>query len=316
METRVLRYFVEAARLGSISRAAESLHVTQPTMTRQLKALEQELGVRLYSRSSCSIRITDDGRRLLERAADILQLVERARAEFSRTRAVKNADLYLGCPESASMGRIFDAIAGLSARDLSVRCHITSGNAPAVLERLEDGRDEIALIFDESGSEKFSVEPLELYDAWGALLPADHPLAKHESMDLDTLATLPLIVSSQAWQQVFWSWYGNRMDSLNVAATFNLCYNAAHLVKSSSGVAVTIGGIVATGGETGLAFVPLEGVRPEQLKLVLRRGRSLSPGCSIVVETIRQRFASGSGRGKTHEEPASGPGACDTGRAR
>ena len=170
MENRVLRYFVEMANEKSMSRAAEKLHVTQPTMSRQLKELEDELGVKLFLRTNYAIRLTDEGEIFLRRAKDILSLVDKTKAEFRQPENPISYSISVGCPESDSIKYIARAVRKLHESGIPLICHVHSGNAEDVLERLNRGLDDQALVLDDVDSLRYHHIPLPAHDIWGVIM--------------------------------------------------------------------------------------------------------------------------------------------------
>ena len=142
MEIRVLRYFLETAREGNMTRAAERLFISQPTMSKQLKELENELGTKLFIRSNYSIKLTEAGMLLRDRAEDILSLVDKTEAEFKSLEEANSGDIFVGAPESEAMSLFAEAVCSLRKKHPRIRCNIYSGNLTDVCERLDKGRDQ------------------------------------------------------------------------------------------------------------------------------------------------------------------------------
>ena len=142
MEIRVLRYFLETAREGNMTRAAERLFISQPTMSKQLKELENELGTKLFIRSNYSIKLTEAGMLLRDRAEDILSLVDKTEAEFKSLEEADSGDIFVGALESEAMSLFAEAVCSLRKKHPRIRCNIYSGNLTDVCERLDKGRDQ------------------------------------------------------------------------------------------------------------------------------------------------------------------------------
>lgn len=290
MENRVLRYFVEMANEKSMSRAAERLHVTQPTMSRQIKELEEELGVKLFLRTNYAIRLTDEGEVFLRRAKDILSLVDKTRAEFSKSDDMHGYSVNIGCPESDSIKYVARAVKNLRDGGIPMVCHFHSGNAESVLERMNKGLDDLALVLDYVDTARYNHVPLPAHDAWGAIMKKDHPLAMHKRLTTDDLLGQPLIVSRQASEQIFPVWFGEKTDSLNVVASFNLAYNAALFVREGIGIAISLDKLVNVGENSDLVFRAITGVADSQMKLVWRKNAALSKSARLLVDAIKREF--------------------------
>ena len=156
MEIRTLRYFLETAREGNMTRAAERLFVSQPTMSKQLKELESELGTKLFIRSNYSIKLTEAGMLLKKRAEDILSLVDKTEAEFKSLDELNSGDIYIGAPESESMMLFADAVSSFQKDHPGMRCNIYSGNMEDVCDRLDKGLLDFAIVMSSVDISKYN----------------------------------------------------------------------------------------------------------------------------------------------------------------
>ena len=182
MEIRVLRYFLEVARTGNITHAAERLHITQPTLSRQLKDLETELGKKLFVRSSFSVRLTDEGLLLRKRAEDICEMVDKTAAEFKALDEITGGDIHIGCAESDGIKYLAQRIQAVQAQYPRIRVHLYSGDRSDLAERLEQGLLDFAVLVESNDLSKYNYLPLPGADAWGVILRKDHPLAEQEAV--------------------------------------------------------------------------------------------------------------------------------------
>lgn len=290
MENRALRWFVEMANERSMSRAAQRLHVTQPTMSRQLKELEEELGTKLFLRTNYAIRLTDAGEVFLRRAKDILALVDKTEDEFRKTKEKQIYSVNVGCPESDSVKYIARTVKKLRDGGVPMVCHFHSGNAESVLERLNKGLDDIALVLDYVDTVRYHCIPLPAHDIWGVVMKKDHPLATRKRLTTDDLLDEPLIISRQAAEQIFPVWFGDRRNRLNIVASFNLAYNASLFVKEGIGIAVSLDKIVNVSEHSDLVFRPITGVADSQMKLVWRQNTVLSKSAQLLINAIKREF--------------------------
>lgn len=291
MEIRTLRYFLAVAREENMTRAAEVLHVTQPTLSKQIKSLERELGQKLFVRHSFSIELTDEGRLLQERAADLVRLADRIEGEFASMGDVTGGDIHLGLAESWQVRRLAREIASFRETHPGLRYHVSSGVTAEVCERLDRGVLDFALLAEEPNADKYESLRFPQADVWGLVVPADSPLASRASLTVDDLAGLPLLCSGQGWRVDIPRWAGERMGELVLAGEFGLPYNASLFVREGLGYLLTFDHLVGTGGETGLEFRPLEPRLETPAYLVWRRGQPLSPIAASFLDHLRRDLA-------------------------
>ena len=261
VELRVLQYFLAVAREQSISAAAESLHLSQPTLSTQLRQLEEELGKQLLIRGakgSRRVTLTEEGVILRKRAEEILALVHRAEDEIARSDENIAGDVYIGAGE-ADIVRLFAEAAKLvQDRYPDVHYHITSGNAEHVLDQLDKGLIDFGIVFGGVDSQKYEFISLPVRDSWGVLMRRDSPLAGKDAIRPEDLWDKPLIISRQRDADPQLSrWLRRELYSLNVVATYNLVFNASLLVDEGVGYALCLDRLINTSG-SGMCFRPLE----------------------------------------------------------
>ena len=289
MELRVLRYFLAVVREQSISRAAESLSLTQPTLSRQLMDLEEELGVRLLTRGrkNHSIALTEEGMLLKARAEEIVALADRTEAELAWQEREIAGDIYLGAGETDAMRLLAQAAKRLQETYPHIRYHLFSGNAEDVSARLDKGLLDFGVLIGEADLSKYNFLPLGAVDVWGVLLRGDDPLAVKDSIRPEDLWSRPLILSQQSLRSNELSgWLGRSMERLNVAATYNLIYNAALLVEAGLGCAITIEKLVNTSGRP-LCFRPLEPRFEGRLNIVWKKHHVFSKAAEAFLREMR-----------------------------
>ena len=293
MEIRVLRYFLETAREGNITRAAERLHVTQPTMSRQLKDMEEELGVKLFIRTNYALRLTEAGMLLRKRAEDILDLVDKTESEFKTMDDRIGGEIFVGCPEADSFKYFARALKRVQQQHVGVRCHITSGNSEAVTEKLDKGILDFALVMEYANPLKYNCLDIPAQETWGVFMRKDSPLAKKKTLRLADLYDLPLICSQQNIEQNFPVWFGEKLDSLNIVATYNLFYNAAILVREGLGYAISYDKMADTGKESQMLFIPLTDVPLSAMKIIWKKYQVFSPAASLLLNELKNEFGNG-----------------------
>lgn len=288
MEFRVLQYFLMIAREGTISDAASALHLSQPTLSRQIKELERELGATLFARGGGRrVELTEEGLRLRRRAEEIVDLVGRTEAEFRTPGDAVAGEVRIGGGESPAMNLVARVVEEVRRDYPRIRFQLFSGNAEDVAERLDTGRLDFGLFVGEADLAKYDQVALPAVDAWGAFMRPHDPLASRDAVTPDDLRRSPLILSRQAIGEME-EWFGCEADELDVAATFNLLYNACALVRAGVGYALSIDGIVrAEGAVDGLVFRPLEPQKTARLALAWKRHQAFSPAASVFLERVR-----------------------------
>ena len=290
MELRHLRYFLAVAREGNVTRAAASLHVTQPTLSRQLADLEQELGRELLVRESRGVTLTDDGMLLRKRAEEIVALADRTEHELMGDDSQIEGDVWVGGGETRTMALVARAMTTIARDHPGVRLRMHSGNADDIIERVDKGLLDFGVILGRNPEARFETLSLPSHERWGILVRRDDPLAALDVASLEDLADRRLIVSAQPSDS---SQPTSETEQLlgelsaNVVATYPLLYNASLLVEEGFGIAFCLDGIVATGPETPFAFVPttLQPLVPTHL--IWKRFVPQSRAAALFLRTMR-----------------------------
>lgn len=262
MEIRVLKYFLAVAREGSITKAANSLHLTQPTLTRQLQDLEHELKQKLFIRGKHNVTLTQEGLILRKRAQEIIDMVEKTEAEFQSISDSISGDIYIGGGETDSMKYIAEVIKDLQLEYPGIKYHIYSGNAEDVTEKLDRGLLDFGVLIQPVDLSKYDSIELPEKDVWGVITRMDNPLALKEKILLQDLINVPILASRQmspkySKESGFLDWFGDEFEKLNITATYNLVYNAAIMVKAGIGNAITLDRLINTSQSSNLCFRPL-----------------------------------------------------------
>lgn len=296
MELRILKYFLAVAREESISGAAQALHMTQPTLSRQLMDLEEELGKQLLIRGSRRITLTEEGMLLRKRAAEILDLVEKAEAELTAPDEVVNGDIYIGGGETEAMRMIAEIATGLQRSCPDIRYHLYSGNADDVTERLDKGLLDFGVLIEPANMKKYDYIRLPATDTWGLLMPRDCPLAARPVIRPQDLWDLPLITSRQSMlSNEFSGWLGKEFEKLRIVATYNLVYNASLLVAAGMGYALCLDKLVNTSAESPLCFRPLEPRMEVHLDIVWKKYQVFSGAAERFLKEVRAAFHGNAG---------------------
>lgn len=286
MELRVLRYFLTVAREGSITAAADLMHVTQPTLSRQLKDLEEELGKKLFIRSSHSIILTEEGLLLRRRAEEIIDMVDKVESEFSSMEETISGDVYIGGGETDAMKQIASIIKELQVSYPNIRYHLYSGNSEDVTERLDKGLLDFGILIQPADLSKYNYIDIPASDVWGVVMRKDSPLAIKDAIQAEDLLNVPIICSRQAIKQTlskneFSNWFGEDFDKLNVVTTYNLAYNASIMVEEGIGYGLVLDKIVNTSSDSNLCFRPLEPKLESGLNIVWKKHQVFSAAADL-----------------------------------
>lgn len=293
MEIRVLRYFLTVVREESISAAADYLHITQPTLSRQIKELEDELGVKLLNRGKKNrkITLTDEGMLLRKRAEEIVTLADKTRAEFDAAEEIISGDIYIGGGETEAMRLIARAAKKLQDSYPHIKYHLFSGNADDVAERLDKGLLDFGVFIEPANMEKYDYLRLPVTDTWGLLMRKDSPLASLNNIEVKNLKKIPLIVSRQSMTSNEFSGWGRfDFNQLNIVATYNLVYNASLLVAEGLGYALCLDRLVDTTDSSELCFRPLKPHLEARLNLVWKKYQIFSKAGEKFLEKLQEEF--------------------------
>ncbi len=273
MEFRVLQYFLAVTREGNISAAAQSLNLSQPSLSRQLKDLEEELGATLFIRGNRHIELTEEGLILRKRAGEIMQLVELTESEISEVKNNISGTLSIGAGESLSMHRITEVFRRLKENYPDIRLNVVSGDTEDLQDRLDRGLLDFALIFTDFDRNAYHHLTLEEKEIFGVIMRRDDALAEKEFITVKDLYGKPLIVSRANGLDIF---SGSQARRLQVAATYNLLYNASLMVEDGIGVAISFDGLVDTSENSSLCFRPLYPEISVSPSLIWKRHQKLS----------------------------------------
>lgn len=294
MELRVLRYFLAVAREENISRAADFLHVTQPTLSRQLMDLEDELGARLFERGkrNKSIALTNEGMLLRKRAEEIIELTDKMEAEFSATDELVSGDVYIGGGETDAMRFIARTVRDLQKEYPLIRYHLFSGNANDVMERLDKGLLDFGIVIEPADIEKYNYIQLPMTDTWGVLMRKDSPLAELDTITIDNLTGVPILASRQSLvRNELAGWGGRDFEKLNIVTTYNLIYNAALMVDEGVGYAFCLDKLVNTTGDSSLCFRPLEPRLEAHLDIIWKKYQVFSKAVEKFLGRLQQNLS-------------------------
>lgn len=288
MEIRVLRYFLTVAREGGINRAAEILHITQPTLSRQLAALEDEVGVKLFERGARKITLTNEGMLLRRRAEEILSLVDRTQTELLEQDQLVEGRVVIGCGELAAVGLLPEIIASFHEKYPLVTYDIYTANADVVKEQMEKGLADIGILLEPIDIEKFDFLRLKRRERWVALMRLDDPLAAQETISPKDLKGKPLILPSRTnVRNELSNWFGNEFSEAQVLFTSNLATNGALMVQAGLGYSITVEGAIPFWDEKKIASRPLSPEIVSDSVFAWKRSQPLTPAVEKFVNEIK-----------------------------
>lgn len=293
MEIRVLQYFMAVAKHENITKAAEELHLTQPTLSRQLTDLEEELGVQLLVRGKRKTQLTEAGLMFKTRAQEILSLTEKTKEQFAKLDELVAGDIYIGAGETEAMACLAKVLAPLRRSYPHIRFHLVSGNEDLIYDYLQKGLLDFGLVCRADAPRMYVFRRIPHDDVWGLMMRADNPLAAKEVLTRADLVEEPLILSEQAMKRhELDHYFGSAAEKIEVAGTYNLLYNTIFFIEAGIGSALCFKGMAdAVGTSRGLVFRPLEPELRSANYVVWRRDQVFSCAGRLVVAALDEVFS-------------------------
>lgn len=291
MELRVLRYFLTVVREESIVDAANVLHLTQPTLSRQLRDLEKEFGAKLFIRGNKSkkLSLTDKGILLRQRAEELIELADKTAQEMFSHDSSISGTIIIGGGESDAMRLVAKTANRLKGQHPDLHYQLFSGNAEDVKERLDKGLLDFGVFIEPTDLQKYECLRLPVVDSWGLLVRKDSPLAEKSTISPEELLNTPLLVSRQHnVAKSFEAWSGIAETQLNIVATYNLIFNAALMVEEGFGNALCLDKLINTSGNCQLRFISMEPKMDVHLDLAWKKYQVLSKAAEVFLEMIRK----------------------------
>ncbi len=276
MELRVLEYFLTVAREQSITRAAELLHITQPTMSRQLMQLESEFGKKLFIRGNRKITLTEEGQYLLKRAEEIISLSRRTEDEMKNQINTLSGDIYIGTGESASVRHIIKVAHKIQKEYPDVRFHFTSGDSIDLIDRLDKGLFDFCILYGETDRSKYDYLLLPYKERWGVLMHNQSELAVLDRIKPEYLRDKPLIVSRQMLDSPgYFDWLGAKRENLNIINSYNLAFTGTLMASEQMGYVLTLADLINIEG-TELCFKEIDPMLELNISLVWKKHKMKS----------------------------------------
>lgn len=289
MELRVLRYYLTVAREENITRAADILHITQPTLSRQMAKLEEELNTKLFERTNRKISLTESGMLLRRRAEELVSLADKIQQDFQNGDDELMGLVSIGSGISAAVSENLPEIMEIYAQNYpQVRFELRTGTASVIKDQLDKGILDVGILMEPVEVEKYDFVRLPQKEVWGILMPDDDPLSQKEVITPADLRSLPLIVSWRIGEREAKAWFGGDTEKLNVFCTYDLIDNAALLVKHHLGYAFTIKGALKS--FPGLTFRPLFPEVSNTSVLVWKKYQPVNQAVQKFIELVRNAY--------------------------
>ena len=293
IETRLLQYFLAVAQEQSITKAAEYLHITQPTLSKQMMDLEEALGKQLLVRGRKKVTLTEEGAFLRNRAQEIISLMDKTESAFRENEQSITGDVYIGCGEYRSTVSIMQLIRSIQEEYPDICFHFFSSNADAIIERLDKGLLDMGFLLEPEISPRYDCKKLPLHEAWGILMRKDAPLAARESLSFSELADFPLIMPNQTFNNHRMATYlADAKIEPHTVATYNLIYNAGLMVEAGIGYALCIDELINTAGNHPLTFRPLAPPLYSDVYLFTKKYQVLSKAAKLFISRLEANVAS------------------------
>lgn len=288
MELRELRYFLAVAREKNITKAADALYISQPSLSKQMQNLEKEIGSPLFVRGSRSVTLTETGMLLKKRAEELLELYEKTEAELAAPAETVCGEVRIGGGESYALQTVMQAAKAVQDNYPHITFRFFSGDADDVTEKLDRGLIDFGVMVDLPDTSQYNALRLPLTDRWGVLMRRDSPLGEKESVSPSDLTGQPVLASRQMLEKkgMINEWM-RRIGKMDVRATFNLVYNASIMVQEGVGYAITLEKLINTTGESALCFRPLQPEVRTNLDLVWKKHAVFSKPSLCFLEAFR-----------------------------
>lgn len=286
IDLRLLESFMAIVDEGTISAAADSLHISQPALSRQLKILEKEVGQQLIHRSNKVATLTEAGSLLRDKARTLLNLAAETMREVSAEGTEIAGEVRIGAAESSAFSVIAQAAKRLQDEHPDVRCSVHSGGGRTVEDGLNSGQFSFGLFIEPWDLSRYETVQMPREDRWGILVRHDSPLAGKRSVSLSELAGLDVVAPERVVTPTgVSSWLGSA-PTMNLRGTFNLLYNAGLMVEEGIGAAIGIDGIMRTGS---VQFIPFSPAVTSRLHLAWLPGRRLTPAEQKLLDYVREQ---------------------------
>ncbi|MEI0612133.1 LysR family transcriptional regulator [Brachyspira pilosicoli] len=295
MEIRVLKYFLTTIREGNITKAAKYLNLTQPNLSRQINMLERDIGHKLFERKHNNIILTPEGILLKKRAEEIINMVDKTRAEFNFTDKVIAGDIFIGAGETWAMSLVASVMKDVQSDYSHIKYNIYSGNFQDITEKLDKGLLDFGLLIDPADLSKYDYLKIPVKDTWGLAMRKDSPLSNKKNVTKKDLLNIPLIISRQVIETEiedndFSRWFSDTFDNLNITATYNLIYNALIMVREGMGYALCLDKLIDNMYHQNICFIPLKPKLESGINIVWKKNQEFSRASKIFLDRLTNKF--------------------------
>ena len=291
IETRLLQYFLAIAEEQSITKAAEYLHISQPTLSKQMMDLEKSLGKQLLIRGRKRVTLTEEGAYLRSRAQEIISLMDKTESAFRENEQNITGDVYIGCGEHRSTFSIMQLIHTIQEEYPDIQFHFFSSNADTITERLDKGLLDMGFLLEPEISPRYDYQKLPLHETWGILMRKDSPLAVKKEISFSELTDLPLIMPSQTSNRDhLTTFFVDEMAEPHIVSTYNLIYNAGLMVEAGMGYALCIDELINTAGNHPLTFRPLSPLLQSDVYLFTKKYQVFSKAARLFLNRLEQNM--------------------------
>ena len=295
MEIRALKYFLITVREGNITKAAKYLNLTQPNLSRQINILERDIGHKLFERKHNNIVLTPEGILLKKRAEEIINMIEKTRAEFNFTDEVIAGDIFIGAGESWAMSLVASIMKDVQKDYPHIKYNIYSGNFQDITEKLDKGLLDFGLLIDPADLSKYDYLKIPAKDTWGLIMRKDSTLSNKKNITKKDLLNIPLIISRQVMETEiedndFSRWFSDTFDKLNIVATYNLIYNALIMVREGMGYALCLDKLIDNMHNENICFIPLKPKLESGLNIVWKKNQEFSRASKIFLDRLTNKF--------------------------
>ncbi|WP_157151125.1 LysR family transcriptional regulator [Brachyspira sp. SAP_772] len=295
MEIRVLKYFLTTIREGNITKAAKYLNLTQPNLSRQINMLERDIGHKLFERKHNNIILTPEGILLKKRAEEIINMVDKTRAEFNFTDKVIAGDIFIGAGETWAMSLVASVMKDVQKDYPHIKYNIYSGNFQDITEKLDKGLLDFGLLIDPADLSKYDYLKMPVKDTWGLAMRKDSPLSNKKNITKKDLLNIPLIISRQVMETEmqdndFSRWFADTFDNLNITATYNLIYNALIMVTEGMGYALCLDKLIDNMEHQNICFIPLKPKLESGINIVWKKNQEFSRASKIFLDRLTNKF--------------------------
>ncbi len=288
MELLQMKYFLAVAREESVSKAADFLYITQPSLTRQIQNMEKEVGQPLFVRGGRKMLLTEAGILLKKRAEEIIALYEKAECEWLCPREDVSGEVFIGGGETFGMTLLMDVVCEMRKTYPNIKINIYSGDMVDVCERLDKGLIDFGLLCQPADLTKYENIRLPHADTWGLLMHKDHPLASKEFIVPEDLSGIPLIQSRHSLPKSYLTEWYKSVDDIEIVGTYNLLRNAAFMAEKKIGCVLCFDKLINTTGDSVLVFRPLQPTVEFALDVVWKKYQVFSKAAQIFLKNLRE----------------------------